>query len=156
MSKHYVTSEEKYKDNKETAICFLLVGIVGLIVLVFVYFKFFSDSPSFSTYFRLAVFLLLFIGMIIGGIVSLSASKKYRASIYNDKSEKQEIENYLLNTEKLSEYVDSKIEEDNLSDEELYISRNDILLDILKEQFENSDETLLEEIIENKYDELFE
>lgn len=156
MSKHYVTSEEKYKENKDTAVCFLFVGIIGIIALVFVYIKFFSDStPSFSTYFRLGIFLVLFIGMIIGGIISLFASKKYRVSITDDENEKNNIENYLLNTENLSEQIDSKISDDNLSDEELYIARNDILLELLKEHFENSDETLLEEIIENNYDKIF-
>ena len=70
-------------------------------------------------------------------------------------NEKNNIENYLLNTENLSEQIDSKISDDNLSDEELYIARNDILLELLKEHFENSDETLLEEIIENNYDKIF-
>ena len=156
MIKHYVTSEEKYKDNKDTAVSLLILGALGIIVLIFVYIKFFSDStPGFSTFFRLGIFLALFIGFIIGGIVSLSASRKYKTNITTDNNERNDIQSFLLNTADLKENINSKISEDSLTDEELYIARNNILLELLKEKFENSSETLLEEMIENNYDKIF-
>ena len=156
MSKHYVTSEEKYKDNKDTAVSLLVLGVLGILVLIFVYIKFFSDStPGFSTFFRLGIFLALFVGFIIGGIVSLSASKKYKTNITTDNNERTDIESFLLNTDGLKENIDSKISEESLTDEELYIARNDLLLELLKEKFTSSSETLLEEMIENNYDKIF-
>lgn len=105
--------------------------------------------------FRLCILLLLFSGLIFGGIISLLVSKKYKAAINTDETNINEIENFLLNNENLAKKINSEFSNENFSEEELYLARNDALLNILTESFPNSDETLLEELIETYYDQIF-
>ena len=160
MSKHYVSSKEKYKDNHESAICLLIVGIIGFIFIILVNTGVINISLSATTrIFETIVLSIIFGAFTIFGIVCLFSSKKFKAQIGEDDNIKDNLIKYIDEKKyisNISAFVLSESDSDSLTDEELYILRTEKLQEIIFKEFPDINSTLVEEVIDDKYEEIFE
>lgn len=159
MSKHYVSSKEKYKDNRESAVCFLIIGIIGLIFLILINTGIINISISAATkIFETIVLGLIFGAFLIFGIICLFSSKKFKSQIEADDNTKNSLIKYISSKEYISAISDSIASEDgsdSLTDEELYILRTEKLQEIISEKFPDINLILVEEVIDEMYEKIF-
>lgn len=156
MASRFVSAEEKYKDNLNSAFSLLFVGIVGLAFIILLNLGIIPLGISKNTLLLSTIVLgAVFVIFIIVGIKSYIDSKKIKSNISQEEDNKLDIALYL--TDNLSkDDVDNSIDGiDELSDEELYIARTEYMENFLKSKFEDADEALIETLIEDIYDEIF-
>jgi hypothetical protein len=156
MSKHYVSAEDKYKDNLEAAISLLIVGTLGIAGLVLIN----LDIINLKMAFRSKVFASLFLGalfvfFIVFGIKSIFISKKYKSGIQNEVAEHKKYNDYIK--ENITrEVIDSHIAYDeDTTPEEAYIYRVHAMFMLLKTEFPEIDEVLADELIEANYENIY-
>ena len=156
MSSKYVSSKEKYKDNINSAISLLFVGIIGLVFIILLNLKIIPlNIPKTTLLLATIVLGSVFVIFIIMGIKSYLDGKKYQSNISAEEDSQLDIALFI--TEHLSkENIDNQIENiDELTEEELYIVRTEYIADIIHKNFEDADEELVESIIDDIYDKIF-
>lgn len=155
MSNHYVSAESKYKDNLDSAISLLIVGILGIAVIVLINLNVINLNLQSTTKLLMTVSMgLLFLMFVIFGIKSIITSKKFKSNISTEANTLEEIRTYLIENIDI-ENVDSNLDiSDDTTDEELYIYRTNYMTELLVSQFPDANESFINEIIDTTYDEL--
>ena len=150
----YTKLSVKYEDVMSSA-TMLFVGIAGLIFLALVYLKLIPIPINESTGWLFDLVMgLIFIGFIIGGIISFLRAKQLKVDA---DAEDQLIEEILtwadanIHKETLDEGLDCSEPE-----EILYFSRQDRIKDSLMHAFETADEPLIDDLSETIYQKLYE
>lgn len=151
----YTKLSVKYEDVMSSATTMLFVGIAGLIFLVLVYLKVIPIPINESTGWLFDLVMgLIFVGFIIGGIISFLRAKQLKVDA---DAEDQLIEEILT-------WADANISKDALDEgldcsqpeEILYFSRQGRIKDSLMHAFETADEPLLDDLSETVYQKLYE
>lgn len=143
-AKLYKSAKERYADARSTAFSFLLVGGLGLAAMVLDIAGIFSlPFHGFAVYTMTAVFGIFF----LIGLVSMKKSKKLLSSIAEEQAQIRIIQKW---------YQTDGIHADTLTDlekhftdesaEERYLKKYDVVRTLLKNQFPNVDETLLDKL----------
>lgn len=155
MSNHYVSAESKYKDNLDSAISLLIVGILGIAVIVLINLNVINLNLQSTTKLLMTVSMgLLFLMFVIFGIKSIITSKKFKSNISTEANTLEEIRTYLIENIDIKN-VDSNLDiSDDTTDEELYIYRTNYMTELLVSQFPDANESFINEIIDTTYDEL--
>lgn len=153
----YVDKRVKAGEYKSSGIVLMLVGGIGLIALLLMYF---GVIPGFhnlkSNYMFLGVMGFLFIVFIISGIMSFAKVKTILGQAKEDEDLTKKAETFMA--EKLTkEAVDraAGVTGDG-GGEELYFRRAEYMEAVLKEAFPDMEETLREKLIDERYSELYE
>ena len=97
MSNHYISAESKYKDNLDSAISLLIVGILGITVIVLINLNVINLNLQSTTKLLMTILMgLLFLMFVIFGIKSIITSKKFKSNISTEKNILEEIRTYLI------------------------------------------------------------
>ena len=155
MSNHYISAESKYKDNLDSAISLLIVGILGITVIVLINLNVINLNLQSTTKLLMTISMgLLFLMFVIFGIKSIIISKKFKSNISTEENTLEEIRTYLIKNIDIKN-VDSNLDiSDDTTDEELYIYRTNYMTELLVSQFPDANESFINEIIDTTYDEL--
>lgn len=155
MSNHYISAESKYKDNLDSAISLLIVGILGITVIVLINLNVINLNLQSTTKLLMTISMgLLFLMFVIFGIKSIITSKKFKSNISTEENILEEIRTYLIKNIDIKN-VDSNLDiSDDTTDEELYIYRTNYMTELLVSQFPDANESFINEIIDTTYDEL--
>lgn len=158
MSKHFTSAKDKYKNSLDSAFSLLFVGIVGIILLILINLNIINLNMSSSTKVLTSVFMgILFLFFIGYGIISIFASKKYKEQISSEEENTDSIKSFITKKTYLND-LNSSIyneNEEDLSDEELYILRTEKLSEIVEKEFPDFDKTLIDELIDALYEDIF-
>ena len=155
MSNHYISAESKYKDNLDSAISLLIVGILGITVIVLINLNVINLNLQSTTKLLMTISMgLLFLMFVIFGIKSIIISKKFKSNISTEENTLEEIRTYLIKNIDIKN-VDSNLDiSDDTTDEELYIYRTNYMTELLVSQFPDANESFINEIIDTTYDEV--
>ena len=157
-STRYINYSDKYEDAKSTAATLLIVGVAGLLLIAGsvsgILDKFVKVPVKFEDNFLLYIVMtLLFAIFTVIGVIYVFISKDYKSKISGEVSATENITNYLKNYA-TKESIDHQIEGE-FSEEEMYFRRFEILKNILMREYENADEALIEKLIDQYYDDVF-
>ena len=153
----YQNSAVKAEDNRISAYMLLFVGILGFMGVVLV---FTGIIPVFSItgttrYFVCGVMGALFVLFIVFGVVSMRASRVLFIQAQSENSLLSELTKWC--EENLSaETVDNGLFEETMSEEQKYYKRTDKMKAIINDKFMNLDQGLLEHVVDEYYQGLFE
>ena len=153
----YVDKRVKAEEYKSSGIVLLLVGGVGLLALILMYL---GVIPGFknlkSNYMFMGVMGVLFVVFIISGIMSFTKVKTILKQAQDDEDLTAKVQKFMA--EKLTrDAVDRAASQSGEpAGEEIYFRRAEYMENILKEEFPDLEETLLEKLIDERYSELYE
>lgn len=154
-AKTYQKLSDKYEDVKSSAYTLILVGGVGLFVMILQWINVIKFPISSQTKWLFnSVLGGMFIIFLAAGIVSFMHAKKVKIEA--------DIEDELLNKinqfakENITkEIIDKEVPQDD-SVEILFFNRAEVIKNILMHEFEDADEALIDELIENIYQSIYE
>lgn len=154
--KPYVNNDEKAEDNKASAYTLLLVGGVGLVFILLMFFEVLPIRLTLSSkYMICGVMGVMFILFIVMGMVSLRNSKILKKKARKENNLTREIKRWCLEAFGKEE-VDEILGVHALPEELKYFQRFDYMKKTIKNQFMNLDEAYLDRLIEEIYPEIFE
>lgn len=154
--KPYVNNEEKAEDNRSSAYTLLLVGGVGLIFIILMFFEVLPIHMTLTgKYMVCGVMGVMFILFIIMGIVSMRNSKLLKKKAKKENNLTREIKKWCLGAFEKKE-VDARLQIENLPEELKYFQRHEYVKTTIQNQFMNLDEAYLDRLIEEIYPEIFE
>lgn len=150
----FVSKKDKYKDYLSTGYTFVIVGLLGLVLVTLNYFDiikiFFVDGAS-AVLFYVVLYSLFAIFVFIGINSFINSSRIKKESVAED--------TYLA---EINEYIKANITIDtfnsidsDLSEEETYFNRTEIIKKIILEKYPDMDSALLEKTLDDTYDQLF-
>lgn len=152
----YEKSTVKAKEYESTAYLLIILGFVGMVVMLLGYLDYLSLPFSNLSYIALGLFFLLF---LLFGIQSLSSSKRLKEKGTTEERLEEELKNY-LKTEYNKDYLDEKVKnslgEHEASEEILYFKRIEIMKEDVLLQYPAMDESFLDAILDEHYQELYE
>lgn len=152
----YEKSTVKAKEYESTAYLLIILGFVGMVVMLLGYLDYLSLPFSNLSYIALGLFFLLF---LLFGIQSLSSSKRLKEKGTTEERLEEELKNY-LKTEYNKDYLDEKVKnslgEHEVSEEILYFKRIEIMKEDVLLQYPAMDESFLDAILDEHYQELYE
>lgn len=152
----YEKSTVKAKEYESTAYLLIILGFVGMVVMLLGYLDYLSLPFSNLSYIALGLFFLLF---LLFGIQSLSSSKRLKEKGTTEERLEEELKNY-LKTEYNKDYLDEKVQnslgEHAVSEEILYFKRIEIMKEDVLLQYPAMDESFLDAILDEHYQELYE
>lgn len=154
-AKTYQKLSDKYEDVKSSAYTLILVGGVGLFVMILQWINVIKFPISSQTKWLFnSVLGGMFIIFLAAGIVSFMHAKKVKIEA--------DIEDKLINKinqfakENITkEIIDKEVPQDD-SVEILFFNRAEVIKNILMHEFEDADEALIDELIENIYQSIYE
>ncbi|WP_448903005.1 hypothetical protein [Eubacterium sp.] len=154
-AKTYQKLSDKYEDVKSSAYTLILVGGVGLFVMILQWINVIKFPISSQTKWLFnSVLGGMFIIFLAAGIVSFMHAKKVKIEA--------DIEDELINKinqfakENITkEIIDKEVPQDD-SVEILFFNRAEVIKSILMHEFEDADEALIDELIENIYQSIYE
>ncbi len=152
----FIESAKKLEDVRSTAYTFILVGGIGLVaVILFVFGVLPFELENYSRYLITIVMGILFIIFLIVGIRSFSEMKELKlASIKEDEQTKRLTDVFFAKTDAAK--IDAFIpESEDLSVEQLYFRRYEIMKQLLLESEPELEESYLDHLIEKFYGTLF-
>ena len=150
-----VSVDKEYEDVKSSAYTLILVGGVGLFVMILQWINVIKFPISSQTKWLFnSVLGGMFIIFLAAGIVSFMHAKKVKIEA--------DIEDKLINKinqfakENITkEIIDKEVPQDDHV-EILFFNRAEVIKNILMHEFEDADEALIDELIENIYQSIYE
>lgn len=152
----YEKSTVKAKEYESTAYLLIVLGFVGMVVMLLGYLDYLSLPFSNLSYIALGIFFLLF---LLFGIQSLSSSKRLKEKGTTEERLEEELKNYLnaeYNKDYLEEKVQNSLGEHTASEEILYFKRIEIMREDVLLRYPTMDESFLDAILDEHYQELYE
>lgn len=150
--KLYVDQKNKYEETKSTAWSFTIVGLVGLIALILIYFDVIPlhlDKNNIIMMFL--IMLVLFIFFVIVGIRSFLSLDRISKSIDKQDTLNQEIKDWFISNHR--EELKDLFYDD--SEEILFLQRNEFIINTISEKYSSLSEEDCEHIAEEIYNEIF-
>ena len=142
----FVHAADKYSDMMSSASSLLIVGILGFVFIVLVYFKIIPLDMSILFYIFSSI---MFAAFIIAGIVSFFKAGKIKSTISSENQLLTRIKDYLRNDYQ-PVVIDSSV-----SEEESYYIRTDDMKARIASVFPEADALLTDSVIEEVYSELY-
>lgn len=151
----YMNKAERAAENKSSAFSLIFVGVAGLALLVCVMLD--MLPVHFEGLVKIMVAVIIggmFIGFIIMGIYALMNMKKYAEEADTEKKQRDEMVAWIK--EKVDvKFIDEKLGLDQITEEEWYFRRTEVLRYILNQQFPGLNQEFLEHFVDEMYDELY-
>lgn len=153
----FVKAKDKYSDMRSSAICLIVVGLIGASVILLDYLDIFpiklNANNSFIFYFAMAALFIIF---IVLGIYTIMSAKKIKDSISDEESLTDTIVAWALDNI-TSEQIDNEFDNfSELPDEVKYLSRTESLGKLIETQFDIHNEAYINSVVDEIYPELFE
>lgn len=153
----YVDKRAKAGEYKSSGFVLVLVGGIGLLALVLMYFGVIPGFQSLkSNYMFMGVMGVLFLVFIVTGIMSFTKVKHILSQAAEDEDLTARVLKFM--EEKLTkEAVDGAVpHREDGGEEEIYFKRAEYMENMLKNEFPDMEESLREKLIEERYSELYE
>ena len=154
----YQRSSDKAEDVKSAVVALLLVGIVGLVCMILIFFNVIPlHLNKFGHYVLPLVMGILFMFLIIFGLLEIKSFKKLKSEASDEDKLDKEIEKWYKESI-TREIIDKNlfIGEENLPEEEKYFKRYARIQTLLNSKFMNLDNLYSDHICEDIYNYLFE
>lgn len=150
----FVSKKEKVSDYKSSGITLLILGSLGLIyvILAFLGVLPFVHLSGYS-YVIYSIVGVVFAILIYFGISSLAKVKSTKAEALKEDAQINDVRDFFDKT-MTSEFIDSDLqltEDDNLN----FFMRNEKMKAVLKSNYPELKEGFIEELIDEKYSEIF-
>lgn len=142
----FVHAADKYSDMMSSASSLLIVGILGFVFIVLVYFKIIPLDMSILFYIFSSI---MFAAFIIAGIVSFFKAGKIKSTISSEDQLLTRIKDYLRND------YQPVTTDSSVSEEESYYIRTDDMKARIASVFPEADALLTDSVIEEVYSELY-
>ena len=153
----YQDKREKAEDVKGSAFSLIIVGVIGIVFIV-LFFAGVIPIPltDFSKYVTSSVMCIIFVGLIIGGIVSLKSVKNLNKLAAEEEDMQKEIERW-YKSNLTADYIDDNLFDDSHDEpeESKYFLRIVKIKKILKDKYMNLDEGFEDHICEKIYNFLY-
>ena len=149
MAKQYIEPQKRYEDHRSSGFLFLIIGIIGAAAVILCWtgvFKFPLNG------FQLGILLAMFIAFIAFGLWSFKRASEVAKTIASEND-------HVANMRKwISENRDGFCVSDTsgLSGSEIYFQREQDIHDAIIAQYPEIDESLLDILVEETYQALFE
>lgn len=153
----YVEAHDKAENYKSSAYALLSCGIVGMVLIILIYFGIVPLNLAGSVKGIASVTLgLMFVIFIVMGFKSLTDSKKFAAMSDDEKKTTADIQSWFkMSYDKNA--IDSKIDvADDATEEMKYFARCEQMRKIITDQFGALDPAYLEKNIEDLYQAIYE
>lgn len=151
----YQKLSDKYEDIKSSAYTLILVGGVGLIGLILEGLKIIRiPASSRINWLFNSVLGGIFIIFFIAGIVSFMHAKKVKIEADIEDELISDIQKFAK--ENITRDIIDKDIDTAETIEILYFDRTEVIKNILMHEFESADERLVEELVENIYQKIYE
>lgn len=139
----YVKKADKYEDLRSTAVCFSVLGLLGLIfcILNLAGVLTFYNSPI-----QLAAMLLVFCIFLIIGIRSYIRSREVKGQIHGEEEMTKTINTWLK--EHVTESYLKQLSDPELSDEINYMQQTDQIRETLLKEFPGTEDSYLDRLID--------
>lgn len=148
----YIDNESKANENRSSGWTFLIVGIAGVVAMTLIACGVIPLSLNPNAKFLIyGVMYAMFALFIVIGFISMRNSTRFEHEAKSEKSLYNEIFEYCKNS-----LVPKMLEEEtDISKEELYFNRTEIMKSKINDKFMNLDEAFLDNFIDKSYSELF-
>ena len=134
----------------------LLVGIIGIILLVLLYFNILPIIlPQFTKILITSVMGIMFVLFVALGISSLNTCKKLKMNAEDENQQQDDIKNWFLSNIS-KEMIDKNNYIDEETEEELYFKRTDKMKSLIKENYPSVKEEFADYIVEELYTDIYE
>ncbi len=149
-----MTLDEKAKDLKSSGYTLTIVGAVGILVMILVIAGVipFKLSGVFDVIFK-GVMSLLFLMFLVMGVRSLKKARTVSEDAERETDKKEEIKRWFLDTYD-KETIDREANPDE-DDNDLYFDRVEVMRHKISDRFMEVEESLMSQLIEELYTELF-
>jgi hypothetical protein len=152
----YIKKADKYKDLVDSAICLIIVGLLGDIYLIGKAAGFINFGPDYTGATAVLFTLVmgaLFTAFLVGGILSVSSAKKVKGQISGEEQMTIDIKEKFgtMQAEELDSHYNTNVDEATL-----YFHRSAYLKSLILADYPNIEEVYLEEMIEQIYTTIFE
>ena len=149
MAKEYIEPQKRYEDHKSTGYVFLIMGIIGLVVTVLCW----LDILSFPlNKFQLGILFAMFLAFTGFGIWSFKKASEIALTMTSENNQVADMRKWI--EENREEFCVSDTA--GLSGSEIYFQREQDIHDAIADQFPEIEESLLELLVEETYQALFE
>lgn len=142
----YIKKEEQYKDLMSSAVTFLLVSIVGIIVLIL---NIMGILEIFYGLIPLVVMGALFLSFLLIGISSLKKAKVTKGQIGDENRVTTMINDWLVENVSLDQL--NGLTSNANSDGERFYQKIGIMKDMVNKQFGELDDSYIEHLLEEFY-----
>lgn len=149
MSKQYIEPQKRYEDQKSTGIVFLAMGIIGAVATILCWLDILNLPLN---NFQLLIMLAAFIACIGLGIWSFKRASEISKTITSENDLVASMRQWILENRDNFCVSDTA----GLSGSEIYFQREQDIHDAIVNQFPKIDESLLDILVEETYQELFE
>lgn len=148
----YVKRENKYQDTKDSAVALTVVGLLGIIALILVFTGVIKLPFTVESMIICYIVFILIFGIFL--IVGLSSFK--RAKILKEEAIEENELTETINTMIMDNFGNGKLRfEDDMDETELYFARIQALKDAVESEFGELDESYVDLIIDEIYNEIF-
>lgn len=148
MSKEYITPEQRYENEHSTGVIFTLMGLLGVIIVSLTYFDILPIPLSF---FQIFVLFLIFFGFFLIGIVSFQKAKGIAATMKEENDQIASIRKWI------ADHCDSFCSDpEGIVGQDLYFQREEEIREQISCQYPELSEELLDLLVEETYQILFE
>lgn len=149
MAKQYIEPQKRYEENRSTGFLFLAIGIIGAAATVLCWMDILKIPLN---GFQLCVLLAMFIAAIIFGIWSFKKATQIAATITSENAQVADMRQWIADNCKNFCSQDTA----ELSGNEIYFQREQEIRDAISEKFPEIEESLLDTLVEETYQILFE
>ncbi|MBR1931768.1 MAG: hypothetical protein IJ833_09935 [Lachnospiraceae bacterium] len=151
----YRSSSEKAEDNRSSAVAFLVVGVIGIVVMALGAFGALPISVA-NPYLFYGVMSAIFLLFLVMGVISMKNAKLFDKKAESENSLREVVTEWCrgnLNPEKIDSEIEGILEQPK---EMQYFYRCELMKKKLNHQFLNLDQAFVEHFIDNEvYDMVF-
>jgi len=148
----YQNSTVKANEYRSSAYMLIIVGVLGIVAMIFGYLGYFPFKFSSISY---LVMGFMFIFFAVTGILSFGSSKRLMEKADKEEILHKELETW-ANETFTKEYVETSIEfKENDSEEILYFKRIEKMKKELMKKYPEVDPAYVDEFLDNLYQELY-
>ncbi len=149
----YESSKTKASEFSDSGYMLITIGILGIILIIL---NLTGVLNLFGSVFSEIVMLVMFAGMVIGGVLSIKSSKKYEENAVAEDKLSENINNWLESSLTKEDII--KADDPSGTDEENYLSRIDFIKDRLMcslSGISDADENYIDTLVEEFYNKTF-
>ncbi len=149
MAKQYIEPQKRYEDHRSTGFLFLSLGLIGAAATVLCWLGILNIPLN---TFQLVVLLAMFASAIIFGVWSFKKASEVAATIISENAHVADMRKWVA--EHCKDFCSENTE--NLAGNEIYFQREQEIRDAIYEKFPDIEESLLDILVEETYQKLFE
>lgn len=154
----YQNSAAKAEDNRSSAYTLLVVGGIGFIAVLLIFFGILPvyQNAGITKYLVCGVMGAMFVLFIVFGFVSMRSSQVLFSKAETEDSLLAEMTKWCQENLSAAKVDEGLFEKENLAEEQKYFKRAERMRKLISDKFLNLDEAFLDHFIDEYYQTLFE